>query len=783
MATQAATTPGRSIARVILRGLGLISLLLLLVLLWLLLTPSGLRTLLRFTPDAIRFDSASGSALGEVQLKGLRFNQDGLQVSVQELNTRIRYASLWQRVLHIPAINARNVRITQASSAAAPNNQDTTALAWQLRIDTIRVESLQMFSRDGATADVDISLLDGQNIRLANQNLQIGSLRVDERRVQLHGAGVLALDATSKTKSNLKLSAKAMPELLQAMNWPQPFTLELAVSGDPSTLQIKANASAPTALTLDATLRNAASDLRWEGKLSTAAINTAIFSDALPFAQLALDVRGSGSMDSIALQGDVQLDEHAFKIDSLALLRDRKANALQLQSLKLQLPNGGTLNAQALWPLAMRTSALTSLTTHSEAIDSPNADIRLSWTNFALPASLAWPQSLQSASGNAALTGAPEQFDLKAELQLTRKLEIQSMAGQVALALNVTPSQITVSELTIKPDAQDASASSGSAQIQGTLTRTPTGGIAALDLKLLADQLNPALILSDYPGAMGAAASLQLSQLDSTTPSGELRIDSLSGTLKSRPLAGAGALRFNQSWRPEGTLNVAWGNNSVTLRPQANADLQTSLDLQEFGLFAADARGSVQGDLLWLADAQGRLVGVDGALSARLLSIAQFKISELELKVQAPDGANAPIALNLSAADVQLGDAQQRVQELALSLNGTRAQHALEASLSAPSGAMSLRANGALSLAADQPRAWTGLLQSLRIKPQAHAQKTALPELVLQAPSQLRIGDDGLSVEQACFRREFLRASERTGQRTWKCCDCAEHTAACKLIS
>ena len=754
----------------LLTAFAITSLLLLAFLAWLLLTTAGLRFALSFAPNQLQYSTAKGQLWRGFTLEQLRYRQDGLDVSAGRIELAVLWPELLSKTLRIENAEIEKLTIMQSpllQPAPTESAQDESPTEWVVVVDQITTTALSFSQKSTADSEgvelVAIKAISGKALRLANQHLQLGLLSIEERR----GLAVIAGALDMRMNSGVAAKANAAPLSVKVttnaafdeiLAWPQPIVFDATISGNRQALQIGLLASPPFDLILQAAIKQPFQTATWNASIKSQVTAIGVLARNKQFTNLSTDLSGSGDLSSARMSGKFALDDAPFQLDSLDANLSEEGAAITLNAFKVTLPNQGWLKATGNWPLIPSAA--------------PGA-LALDWQNFALPSQLSWPQALSSASGSAVISGYLDALAVGTDLKLRRAALAAEpdLPGTLSLKLQLTPTLINLQTFKLALAPAATAAASGSASVTGQIHRE-LGEFKSAKLLLQAADFNPVLISADYPGQLGLDAAIDVSftraKDASLKPSGSLLIKSLSGDLLKRPISGKGELRFDGAWQPAGALDLRWGNNQITLRPQANADLQASLDFQELALLEARAQGSVQGDLLLIADSSGNKVGIDGALSARLLSFADVQVRELELKLQVPAGQSAPIILALDASGVLMGE--QRIDSAKLNVAGTRARHTLSADVQSSQGNIALAAMGSFTPTAANAKPaqarwgrWQGMLNTLSLQPAIEPDAGPKDPMIkappprraqvftLQSPSALTVSDALVEFAESCF--------------------------------
>ncbi len=704
---------------------------------WVFNTEAGARFALRFLPAELTVGGISGTFAGSLNVNKLAFKVAGTEITL--VNGKI--TPLWRQLLSnkiaVDDLELDGLRII-LSDVPATQAQATTAsrnpllLLRNLKLNNVYVE------KNGAVL-TQINTATARVLNVRGERIEFEDLRIDEQRATLIATGTL--DLSSKTQSALKFSVINREPMIAANG---------SLAGTPKKLSFNVALDAPNVMAIRGELTDLLSpQMRWNATVAATDLTLAQFGviDG-PVKTLNIDLSANGSLRSVQLQGSLALDQDKFALRDVNVeLSD--ANDIKINALELTLPNDGTFSALGYWPLA---AAATDAGVKPGVAISPGK-LEFDWQKFSLPARFGWPAGLSSALGKVTVVGKLDDFqaDIDVGLQRTQPEISGQIRGKISRLLKPGMDQFSFAPLQIENSDGGSLAATGVVSVPLNELGVHQSSELSWTLELLADKLNPALLANDWPGSIGLRAQ-SAGKLIAGKPSADVQISELSGTLKAQALSGQGALKFNNSLTPTGTLALRWGVNAVDFSANKSGDVQANIDIANLGALLADATGSIQGGVtLRQANAENKATNftLEGALSARLLRFSGVSADTLEITAEIPSSVSAPITLKLSAANVEL--AGQRVSLANLSVDGSRAQHRIRANMAAELGAFALAAQGGLVEATQkQATAWRGQLNELTLTPAAKPGKTAA-SLKLQAPVNVRAAAESVALDRACF--------------------------------
>ena len=702
---------------------------------WLFNTEAGARFAFRFLPSELTVAGISGTFASSLTVNKLAFKVAGTEITLVNGKISSRWRQLLSKQIAIDSLELDGLRVILSDVPGAAKQSASASSNPLLLLENLKLTNVLVEKNGVVLTQIDSASARALNLR--GERFEFEDLRINEQRATLAATG--ALDFSGNTQSALTFAIKHRVPAIAASG---------SVSGTPKKLNFDAALDAPNVMTVRGELIDALSpQMRWRADVAATDLALAQFGIAMPVQTLSTELTASGSLSALNLQGSLGLDQDVFDLRALDIeLAD--TNTLKISALELALPGDGRFSAVGVWPLGITASA-------PGTVISPGK-LELNWSKFSLPARFGWPAGLSSTQGKVAVLGSLDNFQAQLDIALARIQPASlgptlsgNVRGSVSRLLSNGIDQFSFAPLQIENSDGGTFATSGQISVPLDQLGTHQNDELSWTLELVADKLNPALLASDWPGSIGLTAQ-SAGKLIAGKPSADVQISELSGSLKDQVLSGQGALKFASSFTPTGTLALRWGVNAVDFSANKGGDVQANIDVANLGAFLADAAGSVQGGvtLRQVSGAKNAATfTLDGALSARLLRFNGVSADTLEITAELPSNVDAPIALALNAANVEL--AGQRIRVANLAIAGTRAQHRISASMAAELGAFTLAAQGGL-VTQKQATSWRGQVAELLLTPAAQPGKTA-SSLKLQAPVNLRAAADSIALERACF--------------------------------
>lgn len=749
---------------------------------WLLATESGLKFALTQAknqlPDALQVKAAQGSLLGGMTLQGVRWQQDGMSVTADEIALEIRPWALFTGTAHLDHLRVQTLAITippsqdekpETETQSGPLNLPDIALPIQVRVDELSLKAVSFNQAD-------------QQYRLDELYLALGAtdhLQIDRFFIQLPQQ-----DPLPPLRMNLSgtLGFTAPHPVALSLGWAShvdpvgDLSGQLDVTGTTEQLVIKHNLQ-PFDLQLAAQLNKPLTELGWQAELGLPQFTWPLppSEEAPQLIQLQrtqLKAQGnlkqfSGTLSLQAQGKDVPESEWRLAItgnpeqihvqELWGKLLGGELRAEGNIELKPELKGDLTLDSTGIqltrywadWPSDMGIRQhlradftqkhlhirnwnidlppeFTRLTAKGDVALTPEGahDIELEWTQLQWP--LSGPQLAGSPQGKFTLQGPVSAYSLGLDAAVQAR-----NAPDVDLHLQGEGNLDKLASLNLV-----ANTLGGQIRIEGTTGWKPQ---VSWQLAISADQIQPAEQWPDVEGTL--SSRLTTEGTISEQIQAVLKLADLSGQLRGYPLKASGELGMaGEEYRID-HLNLESGKTRITAHGQYGS--QTSLK--------AEIRAP---------DLSGLLPQAKGALSADLNVSGPPTQPKVDLKLQAQHLGMSPwevdqihglVALNLATDQLQtqldLSGVSQagepRVNSLSLSNTGKISDHRIRLALQTPNEQLTTTLAGGY----DQKLArWQGFIQDLALKTEQFGQ------WLQSQPTPLALASGSLTLGELCLK-------------------------------
>ncbi|MDR3088944.1 MAG: translocation/assembly module TamB domain-containing protein [Desulfobulbaceae bacterium] len=230
--------------------------------------------------------------------------------------------------------------------------------------------------------------------------------------------------------------------------------------------------------------------------------------------------------------------------------------------------------------------------------------------------------------------------------------------------------------------------------------------------QITADQFNPAIFASDYPGSLDAILSAE-GTISGQSRAGSLTMKKLSGQVRGYPVTGGGGLRFLDNTLTVDSLLLQSGAARLELDGDIAEQLDMTAELAVPNLGEALARAS--GALAGRATLSGALKQprIEANLKGNSLVFADHRLARLNADVavdmSAENSADSSVSGEIIATDARQGD-KTLINLCKLNLAGSPAKHQVELTLRSPLADAALRLVGGL-----REKTWQGALDKVTL--------------------------------------------------------------------
>ncbi len=344
------------------------------------------------------------------------------------------------------------------------------------------------------------------------------------------------------------------------------------------------------------------------------------------------------------------------------------------------------------------------------------------WKDVVIPESLAG-MTLASA-GELHAPGTPEKYEAKGEF------DIGPPGDPTHAVLNVSGTDARAELHTVELVQR-----AGRLALRGDVAFEPL----AWNLDAQAREFDPGSFLAGWSGSVNLDLTTE-GEMAEAGPKGHVRIGGLAGTLRGRPIAGGGDIRFAAPASVSGELQLRSGKSRVALSGESpdaqSVDATVDLAVASLADWVPDAAGSLTGK--FRARGAWPKLAIEGSANGKSLAMAGAKIASLDVDATVdtpldPEGKLVARAREVSAGGFEFarvtfeGSGNQARHRASLSANGEK----LDASLALTGGL--------------EAGTWKGELSKLELA------APDVPALSLRDPANITAGKGGFEITEACL--------------------------------
>ena len=359
--------------------------------------------------------------------------------------------------------------------------------------------------------------------------------------------------------------------------------------------------------------------------------------------------------------------------------------------------------------------------------DTVRGVLKAQWKEVLVPEKLAG--RVLASRGEVDINGTPKAYAVKGALDVGPPNELV----HVLVDASGTDARVELRQLELQQDA-------GRFALSGTVEFKPV----AWSLDARANDFNPGVLLAQWPGKLNIDASTRGAFTDAG-PRGSLRIATLSGTLRGRPLAGQGDIDFAAPATLTGALSVSSGRSRVSVKGSSaegnQVDATVALEIASLGDWLPDSQGSLTGQFK-VRGAWPKLT-IAGTADGKSLGLAENSIAKLHLEATVASPLDPDGKVQAVATEVTVGG--QAFEKVTLDASGNQADHRVALSADGE------QFDGVVELAGGLTKGgWAGKLAALEFK------AADIANLALREPSNVVYDAGGFSLSQTCLEDEAM---------------------------
>lgn len=709
--------------------LAVLLLVVMLLVAWLLGTQSASRALwsgVSGAVDGLTAESVEGRLGGPLSLRGVRFENENLRLTVGSLQLDWSPSGLLGGEVLLDTLHVADVAYTQLQPAPPSEDSEPFSLPDRLSLP-VAIELRDILLRSFAYR----SAPDAEPVLVDEAALVAGFRGTDLSIGQFSAHGPLfcvEANASAETRkdypSTLALQWQASPQDLA------PLQGTLAVDGDLSLLQVTHSVEAP----YNSSQRIEISDLLDEGRrldlrVDIDATQLQAIRDSLPAAAVSGTLRAEGSMDDLGYQADVDVDSTEFGTLALVARGGFRDQVLAIEQLLFTRDPG---NARV--DIAGRADL---------AGAAPTFTLQGDWQGLAWP--LVGEPRISSGSGRFTVDGSVDDYSV----DLQTALAVPGQAdGRLTLSGRGDSESFELAELQL-------ALLDGMLGGRGRVRWSPDiQGAIELD----GEGLDPAVLAPDFPGDLSIVVRAAVGMTDGAADA-EIDTLSVSGTLREQPVEVDVKGGFENARLHLDTLSARSGETRIGASGNVgdSIELQWAIDSPYLGDLLPGATGSLTGE----GSLAGRtsLPAVRGSLEGDSIGYAEYRLERLSLDMDVDLEREAPSKFSLTLDEALVSGIG--IRQVSVSGDGNRGDHKLTLEVDSEQGAAQLRLDGGLI-----DTRWRGSLT------QGALQYGELGAWQLADPQPLQLSADEQQLERGCWRSDDARLCLQ-GQRVSGAIDAA----------
>lgn len=263
-------------------------------------------------PGELVVKDASGDLLSPLSLKNIEYRQQGIVVTIEQLDLVWQASALLTGKLHVNHLSAESLNISIQQADALTESKTTS-------VDTTIVFPFDFVIEQGIIKRIDIligkestpvviGLLD-VSAATEHQELNLKHLLVQAYEMQLETSGKIAL------QQNLPL--KLTTDYTYNLNKHQQLTSQGVIEGDLEDLRIIQKTSGLVDAKLDGNVSDIMGDINWKSAIELIKFNTAVINEQVPDTIVTGNIRAAGDLHNISMQADLNMDEKDIGVANL----------------------------------------------------------------------------------------------------------------------------------------------------------------------------------------------------------------------------------------------------------------------------------------------------------------------------------------------------------------------------------------------------------------------------------------------------------------------------------
>ncbi len=625
-------------------------------------------------PPLTRAEVVEGSLRGPLVLRDVQLEGATWKSSIEQVRLRVRIRPLFSKRVVVEALDAAGIEFSQTSSPAHQVSDATNlaTLPWSFEVAdfTLRDATVGL-----ANDTLHIQQLLGSTVGIGD-SIVFRDIRARVDDSNLIASGVVKPFGTITFRTEVSGTVAGMME--------DAIEGSFVASGTLDSAEVSARIDAPFRTRASGVARNLTDEPSIEADVLVDEFPLALVGDTVGEDVVRAELFVTGHLEDLRARGTMQLISASMgQLDGAGLIRRTPGQVHFDSFLVRQLGTPGQLLVSG------RVG-----TEPGETIVSLMGE----WRSLQLPSK--GTPIVRSDRGTLTIDGRLDAFDVTAAGSMRRPGQ---PPARVRLAARGDRNGLVVQQFA-------ARLADGSLDARGVVS---WDGDPSARLNLTATSLPVGILVGDtvnWRGRVDGIAEVSVQRRPSGF-SGFAQVRDISGILRGAPLTGSGVLTFDPNSQRGDSLQVAWGDASLSGDGERRAngfDLNLSADVPDLGLVLPGAAGSVRGD-----------IKVGGTFDAPTFNIDVngSGLSHLEYSASRLRGvADVDLDGGTLVGDIELDSVEVRgrlVGDVGLVIDGVTDVHEVTAVVDGPLGHARVEARGGLER--DDTWRWLGQLNAVDV--------------------------------------------------------------------
>lgn len=666
-------------------------------------------------PGELKVAELHGPIRGPLDIRGLSYKRDGLEMHIDRVQLEWRLRELLSRQLDIQKLHAQGIRIipTPTAKKEEPTALPDVNLGFNILVRDAQVRDLQI----GAPGEdpLVIDRIDLATTAIGNK-FQIDRFVV--RAPLLDGDISGSFQPQGDYPVDLQVQWKVRPPDMAG------FSGRGALTGSLEELKVAQTLDAPFPAKLDATLLQPLRDLEFDGRLAFSDFNPRLIKPDLPDIPARGEVAVKGEVEAFTSSGTVrgQVEQVGGPVE-VAYRLSRDGERWTVQQADIAFPGTPTrLDASGLF-------------TVSEKDKNVEIQAQAAWKNLRWPLRGGEPL-VASSRGNATVAGTTDRYTAQVDADLTQVPGGEILAGKWTIEGEGNRESFRFSQLA-------GNLLGGRIAGNGEVTWEPQVRWKAM---LRGQGIRPERISPEFPGDLAFTASTS-GRLEDAGPYGTVDLPRFGGTLRGQPVTGSAALQLAGEVYQLSRLDLDWGTIDLAAsgRVAPTLDLAWNVAAPNLGIAVPQGGGSLV--------AQGRVSGptatprIQMNAKAEDLIFGTTRAAAADVTADVNLAPNGNIVLDLQSTGVRSGE--QTIKELTVRGRGTRSNHTVTASAVLEGNGEDDRVDLALAggiAGTTQDISWNGQVQRLDVR------SKLIGNWALASPAALAASREAIRLRDFCWR-------------------------------